>query len=94
MPPLSATSPAMMIGDSTAPTPKKKCRAFMNGPTRSRWTHTSRVLPPMSRMPAATPSTRRTANSSHSSGISGTSASMAAVTSRLATCTGWPGSRS
>ena len=66
----------------------------MNGPTRSRWTQTSRVLQPMSRVPIAAPSTTKMATSSHSSRTSGTRASMAVMVSRLPTITRWPGRRS
>ena len=83
-----------MIGETNAPTPKKKCSAFMYGPTRAPCTHTSNTLPPTSSVPWATPVIRHTNARSHSSGITGIRAMVTPMATTMAAITGWPGIRS
>ena len=61
-------------GAVTAPTPKAKCSAFMDGPTPSPRDHTSKVLLARSMAPAPVPMRQNTTASAHSDESSGTRA--------------------
>ena len=81
----------MSRGESVAPRPKAKCKPFIKGPTLSRCSQISSVLPPTSTAPAATLVRKNSPLSSQSHVVSGASAVAAAESSNMIAIKRWAG---
>ena len=64
------------------PTPKKKCKPFMNGPALLPCVHNSRVLHPTSTIPPASPLRNMANKSIHSTGAIGINTDASAMASK------------
>ena len=83
-----------MTGVMKVPRPKKKCSPFMKGPTSRPCSQTSKVLPPMFRIPWMAPVMNMTAVKIHKTGKKGVNPVSAAMQTMVAAMTRWPRRRS
>ena len=83
-----------MMGEISAPTPKKKWSAFIYGPTFAPCTQPIMALPPTSTMASAMPVMSRTPDSSQKTPSVGTSAMQSAMTASMTASNMCPATRS